>query len=119
MLLIKNRLPLISGKNIWSLPGGGIKRGELPAAAAARELFEELGITVDVQAIHLLGTQHSGGFGIRYMAWFFQVQLLEKPPLTLQKHEVCAAEWLEVSTVHQTPHALEVSQALSLLADQQ
>jgi ADP-ribose pyrophosphatase YjhB (NUDIX family) len=31
----------------WSLPAGLLKRGELPAAGAARELYEETGIRVD------------------------------------------------------------------------
>ena len=34
------------GPPAWTLPGGGIARGERPEAAAARELREELGCTV-------------------------------------------------------------------------
>src|SRR5271170_803736 len=29
----------------WNLPGGGIRRGETPEAAARRELAEEIGLT--------------------------------------------------------------------------
>lgn len=32
------------GRRSWDLPGGSIKRGESPAAAAAREMSEELGL---------------------------------------------------------------------------
>jgi 8-oxo-dGTP pyrophosphatase MutT (NUDIX family) len=32
----------------WDLPGGHVVDGEVPRAALARELHEELGITVDV-----------------------------------------------------------------------
>lgn len=31
------------GRPVWMLPGGGLKRGEAPEAAAERELREELG----------------------------------------------------------------------------
>ena len=32
------------GPNVWSLPGGGLGRGEDPLAAARREVREELGV---------------------------------------------------------------------------
>ena len=38
-LLVRDR-----GKHQFSLPGGGIKKGEPTASAAARELYEELGL---------------------------------------------------------------------------
>ncbi|HEX4035091.1 MAG TPA: NUDIX domain-containing protein [Solirubrobacteraceae bacterium] len=34
------------GPDRWELPGGGVRRREEPAAAIARELEEELGLTV-------------------------------------------------------------------------
>jgi 8-oxo-dGTP pyrophosphatase MutT (NUDIX family) len=34
------------GTGRWAMPGGGIRRGEDPAIAAAREFAEELGVTV-------------------------------------------------------------------------
>jgi 8-oxo-dGTP pyrophosphatase MutT (NUDIX family) len=39
VLLVRDR-----GKHHFSLPGGGIKKGEPAASAAARELYEELGL---------------------------------------------------------------------------
>jgi len=32
----------------WGLPGGWLKRGELPAQALKREIFEETGMTIEV-----------------------------------------------------------------------
>ena len=41
LLLVRER-----GAKLWSLPGGGMKRGEQPLAAAIRELYEETQLTV-------------------------------------------------------------------------
>jgi 8-oxo-dGTP pyrophosphatase MutT (NUDIX family) len=35
----------------WSMPGGGINRGETPVRGAARELFEETGIKIDPEQL--------------------------------------------------------------------
>ena len=54
----KNEVLLVRswfGHQRWSLPGGGIKRGEKPAVAAAREVFEETGVTLDDRKCKRLG----------------------------------------------------------------
>src|SRR5262245_11781808 len=50
LLLVKD-----SYRGIWSMPGGRIRRGEEPAAAAVRELAEETGIELRQEAIALVG----------------------------------------------------------------
>lgn len=43
------------GRQRWSLPGGGIERGELPQHAAERELREETGLKADGASFHHIG----------------------------------------------------------------
>lgn len=42
------------GADVWSLPGGGLRRGEDPLEAARREVREELGM--ELARIELIGT---------------------------------------------------------------
>jgi len=74
----------------WDLPGGSIKRGETPEAAARREMNEELGISID-------GWRALGRFAVTVdhrldrVQWF-QAEVSD-PALTLDLGELAAASW--------------------------
>jgi 8-oxo-dGTP diphosphatase len=46
-VLLQRRAPGRAMAGLWEFPGGKVDEGELPEAALARELGEELGIQVD------------------------------------------------------------------------
>jgi 8-oxo-dGTP diphosphatase len=46
-ILLQQRAPGRSMAGRWEFPGGKVEPGELPEAALARELLEELGISVN------------------------------------------------------------------------
>jgi ADP-ribose pyrophosphatase len=62
--------------SLWELPAGLVEPGEDPAAAAAREVDEELGFAVEVAAMHSLGPwtfPAPGIIGERHL--FFHVEV--------------------------------------------
>ena len=76
----------------WSFPGGGIKAGESPADAAAREVMEEVGLSVVVAepAMVIEGAWD----GRPDTVFFYRVTLEEEPRLRLDHREVVGARFV-------------------------
>jgi 8-oxo-dGTP diphosphatase len=84
----------------WNLPGGSIRRGETPEAAARRELVEEIGLTAPA----LLPAGIVCGFwdGRRDRVHFFELRLVEPPTLRLDNREIIAARLVSPSELRST-----------------
>lgn len=96
VLVVKNWL----GAGGWSLPGGGLERGEPADAAASREVLEELGITLDPKDLLSLGQDTAverGGLVSRYYLYGFEFQ--DEPDITAARAEIVAYAWLDFDQV--------------------
>lgn len=59
------------GMNRWSIPGGGINKGEEPVAAAARELYEETGIELSPDAFEFVAFIENSVTHVGYDAYLY------------------------------------------------
>jgi 8-oxo-dGTP pyrophosphatase MutT (NUDIX family) len=78
------------GDRGWDLPGGSLKRGELPIEAARREMGEELGVVIDdwVPLGRLLANMHHR----RDTMHCFQAELRDSH-ITMDQGELAAVKW--------------------------
>ena len=83
--LLCKRAPGTNNEGQWGFPGGGVDEGEHHDVAAAREGYEEIGVHVSVDDLHL--TAHSEDT----MVLWFEVFKRIKPKVSA---EVSAFRWV-------------------------
>ncbi len=87
------------GSGWWQLPGGGIKFGEEPQAAAVRELYEETSYEVDQEDVtELLAPRcfYENGLPMRYVV--FVVHVATKKAIYVPAHEIAQYAWLPLKS---------------------
>lgn len=94
ILFVKNWL----GPNDWTLPGGGIDKGEQPIQAGLRELKEELGLAIQSAKLADQEIIHEKKWGLKLRGYYIIIKLDEKPEIN-PNHELTAVEWKNIHDV--------------------
>jgi len=94
VLLIKN-----SYKNDFTLPSGGIKKGERLNIAAARELFEEVNIKVKPDELKFVGAYSNLYEYKRDTINLFEIRFKSEPAFQVDNREVIWAAFIDSADV--------------------
>lgn len=92
LLLVRNW----AGKQHWGLPGGGVEKHESATEAAKRELYEETGITMPLEAFTYLTTLH-----YKYQAPIYSVTVRSNqlPTAPHNPWEITAIRWFSTDNL--------------------
>lgn len=112
ILLVRNAL----GRRNWTLPGGGVERSESDAAAAVRELHEELGVACKPGQFQTLGEVIVDGYTAPLFVLECDESMAQK--LAPRRLEIRAVAWISVDRIPATAQPL-VREALDLLSERE
>ena len=106
----------VASSNRWSLPGGGLHRGEKPLQGALRETYEEVGLALEPEQMRFLSVMHSTSKGLRVRLHVFTAKVTGEQVLRLQQHEIAEARWVSLPELTPETTDQDVLQALQHVA---
>lgn len=96
ILLVRNWF----GHQNWSLPGGGVKKGETPESAILRELYEEAGVSVEPSRVSYVRSYSCYESSVPFKADVYCVDIKRRPSLSERKSfEIIERKWHPLATL--------------------
>ncbi len=83
---------------VWRLPSGHLEAGDSVVAALIREAREDIGVTIDDQAVEFAHVMHNSSGGGQ-VAFFFVVRNWAGEPETRKPGKCTQLEWFSLGTL--------------------
>lgn len=99
-VLLQQRPPGKPMAGLWEFPGGKIEPGESPEAALARELHEELGITLSVEDPRPIAFASEPLAGRHLLLLLYTIRRWEGAP---QAHHATELRWVIPAAMRDLP----------------
>ncbi len=115
LILCEDNVLLVKNLNLpyWTMPGGGMKKGELPESCLTRELKEELDL--DINGLeYKLGTYSSGHEGKQDEIHIFVMKLSDAR--FIKQWELADARWFPIDNLPENISAATVRRIQELNA---
>jgi 8-oxo-dGTP pyrophosphatase MutT (NUDIX family) len=102
-ILLVKRHPNKPQGGTWGLPAGKLERAESPHAAAAREVYEEVGIRINLKDLQEVGKFYIRLDGVDYIFYMFYQGFQKAPRVRLEEEAHLEARWVTVDEALKLP----------------
>jgi ADP-ribose pyrophosphatase YjhB (NUDIX family) len=101
------------GQDVYNLPGGNLEFGESLTLALTRELEEELGITIEIGELMMVGEVHFSDLQKQTIHFIFEGKILEGTPTLNPEHtSALAIRWLSMEELEDVNLYPNISKSL-------
>lgn len=113
-ILILKRSPHKTLGNTWGVPAGKLDEGETPHRAIAREVCEEIGLTIQEDEFEALGVVYVRRSDTDVILHLFRKVFLTRPVIKLKEEEHSQCRWVTINEASQLPQSTGAIKALKL-----
>ena len=110
LLLLRPDEPDVKFPNMWSFPGGGSKKGEMPHQTAFREAYEETGLRVDIGSLKEIAVTETDGKNVYFFKAGKWTGQIDNKSIQVEHEKYKWVPYKELQSYNMPPNNLELIQ---------